>query len=433
MTTAIAPDELRRQGAALYRSAYPAPPPLRPGLRVGLAPGDMTTTAALAAFLWSEGVSLVLFSTNDKNLSPDLIAACDVTLSENRGHVYTTAGARSDRSSDPWDLVMFTSGSTGAPKAVGLTRDQVDLTLQWYSRLYRVTEHSTILSGLPPTYNFTFVAVLALAGKTGAKIVVEPNVEALGGILEEQAPASDRCVVIANPVTLAWVRSLEPLVRPNVLLDSGGAPVNTWAIRMLREHGADLHEGYGLTETASLTHFDVEASPESAGTVGHPMPGVHTWIEDVDGKPGIFLRSPNVGTRLDPFDLAPLAGFRPGEYFTSDVGAFDGAGRLRLLGRMDDVPVNGRWPREYLDELGWLLGTRAAIVRQPSESEIHVRVLGPLEAGRKQALTTQLRELAGDGVELVVEGYTGGLLPSMKLPRTPPSLSSRSEGKAVAV
>jgi long-subunit acyl-CoA synthetase (AMP-forming) len=56
-----------------------------------------------------------------------------------------------------------------------------------------------------------------------------------------------------------------------VLVDSGGAPLGITGISDFRDRGIDVREGYGLTETASLTHFDTEATAASLGTVGTAM------------------------------------------------------------------------------------------------------------------------------------------------------------------
>jgi hypothetical protein len=57
-----------------------------------------------------------------------------------------------------------------------------------------------------------------------------------------------------------------------------------------------------------------------------------------------------------------------------DLGALDESGRLRLLGRSDDVCLAGRWPPDTLDLIGPVLGPRCAGVRHVSSQRVIVRL-----------------------------------------------------------
>ena len=73
------------------------------------------------------------------------------------------------------------------------------------------------------------------------------------------ASSADRLIVLANPVILDQAEPTAALPA-SVLVDSGGAPLSVAGISDFRARGVDVREGYGLTETASLTHFDTEAT-----------------------------------------------------------------------------------------------------------------------------------------------------------------------------
>ncbi|MGH3925332.1 MAG: AMP-binding protein, partial [Pseudonocardiaceae bacterium] len=198
-------------------------------------------------------------------------------------------------------------------------------------------------------------------------------------------------------------------------VDSGGAPVSTTAITNCRQHGNDLREGYGLTETASLTHFDANATRSSLGTVGAAMPEVHTTISKDSGKPIVHLASPAIGTPLDP--AAPLPG---AVLHTTDLGRIDDHGRLRLLGRADDEQIAGLWPRDTLDALGPLLGRRYALIRHPTTDQATVRLLTTLTPEHAVALRDRAADLLGLPPEQVTIAHQGDrpLLHSAKLSRT---------------
>jgi len=288
-----------------------------------------------------------------------------------------------------WDVAMFSSGSTTrAPRGYGFTTAQLDMVTGWYQTIYQVTGDSIIATPLPATYNFTFVAGVLLAARLGARLHLNP---VSGRLLEDAARlarGADRVVVLANPVVLDQAARTAELPA-NVMVDSGGAPLSITAIGDYRASGIDVREGYGLTETASLTHFDTEAAPASLGTVGTAVPGTHAALTSTDGKPVIELTSPATGIPLDPAETLPA--LRLG---TTDLGVIDGHGRLRLLGRADDEPINGLWPRDTLDALGPVLRRRCALVRH-HQGGATIRLLTAVSPATVTALRTRAADLLG--------------------------------------
>ncbi|MFI0350958.1 AMP-binding protein [Actinomadura sp. 9N407] len=312
---------------------------------------------------------------------------------------------------DRWDLALFSSGSTtGRPRGYGFTLDQLDTVTGWYQTIYQATADTIIVTALPAAYNFTFIAGGLLASRLGARLHL---VDAFPRVLQEAtrlAPAADRVIVLANPVVLDQADPSPPPTG-NLTIDSGGAPLSSTAITDYRTHGIDVREGYGLTETASLTHFDTTpAAPP--GTVGTAMPGVTTIINN-DAHPLLQLASPALALPLDPAEPAtgPLLQ-------TTDLGRIDETGRLRLLGRADDHPVNGYWPRDTLDALGPILGRRCAMVRHPSPDQVTVHTLTPLSATTRTALAEQAADLLGiPPSHITITAQRTPLLHSAKLPR----------------
>jgi NAD(P)-dependent dehydrogenase (short-subunit alcohol dehydrogenase family) len=318
-----------------------------------------------------------------------------------------------------WDLAMFSSGSTtGAPRGYGFTHAQLDHVNAWYEQIYQVTKDSIIVTALPATYNFTFVAGVLLAARLGARLHLSRTHHQVLHDARQLAGAADRLIVLANPIALEQADITGPMP-PNVLVDSGGAPLSTTAVLEYRERGIDLREGYGLTETASLTHFDVEGSIASAGTVGTGMPGVRTSLDTVARKPCILVSGPAIGIPLDHNEPEPARLLH-----STDVGAIDAAGRLRLLGRFDDEPIGGFWPRDTLDMLGPLLHRRCALIRHTAGQAV-IKLLD--KATREFAAAIQLRAAEALDIPLEHVSVTAQddmrLLHSVKMPR-PTTLGS---------
>lgn len=267
-----------------------------------------------------------------------------------------------------WQVALYTSGSTGAARAYGFSLAQLDQLAASYATIYRVSASSVVLTCLPVSYNFTFIAGLYLAATYGLRLHFADSPAAVFADAARLAGTHDRCIILGNPVLLAEPPNFA--LPKSVLIDSGGAPLSTTSIRFYRERVADLREGYGLTETGSLTHFDSEGTAASLGTVGASMAQVHTTVVDHGTHPRIVLETPTLGIPLGRGAIRP-----PEKLVTSDVGSIDAAGRLRILGRSDDYQIGGYWPRDTLDIAGTVLGTRCALVRHPTPATIHIRLL----------------------------------------------------------
>jgi hypothetical protein len=366
--------------------------------------------AACAQAALSAGHRVVLLPGSDAVSTPG------GTLLRATGPTAAAAPTSGTATRDGWDVAMFSSGSTtGTPRGYGFTTAQLDMVTSWYQTIYQVTPDSIIVTSLPAAYNFTFVAGVLLAARLGARLHLSAGSHRVLDDAARLASSADRLIVLANPVSLDQAAPTAALPA-SVLIDSGGAPLSRSGISDFRACGIDVREGYGLTETASLTHFDSEATAASLGTVGTGMPGVHAaTITTRGGKPVIELSGPATGIPLDPGEALPSGSLR-----TTDLGVSDGHGRLRLLGRTDDEQISGLWPRDTLDALGPLLGRRCALVRH-QHGRATVRLLTGVTPAAATALRARAAVLLGitpEDVTITVHG-NAPLLHSAKITRHP--------------
>jgi hypothetical protein len=394
----------------------------RGAARVALSGTDQRIVAALAVHLINQGHQVVLapFSPAEGEDRWPLHAGHRIHATD--GGLHHLPAPRGDGVCGDWQVAMYSSGSTGTARAYGFTRQQLDTVARWYTSIYRVTATSAVVTSLPVCYNFTFVAGLYLAAVTGAQLHLSATPQVTLSDAARLAGAADRVVVLANPVLLQLADHTVRLP-DNVVVDSGGAPLSAPSIAFLRQIVGDVREGYGLTETASLTHFDAEGTVDSLGTVGVPMAEVRCWTTMIDGRPRLELDSPAVGVELG---ADGTAGTPRRRLLTGDLASIDHLGRLRLLGRADDWPIEGMWPRDTLDLIGTRIGVRCALVRHPTAEQVQIRVLGDITPGLAAALRTSVgRELRLPPTRISVEGVTGSLLHSRKLPRVARPDSSR--------
>jgi O-succinylbenzoic acid--CoA ligase len=164
--------------------------------------------------------------------------------------------------------------------------------------------------------------VLVRARLTGGEAVLHPR-------FDPEAIAADASTNVVSLVPTMLRRLLQvgiDVARFRWIL-LGGGPVPADLVAAATEAGARVVTTYGMTETCGGVVYD-----------GVPLPGVRVATAD-DGS--IALAGPMVmrGYRLRPDETAAV--LRDGWFHTSDAGEIDPTGRLRVLGRRDDVIITG--------------------------------------------------------------------------------------------
>lgn len=284
-----------------------------------------------------------------------------------------------DAAAEPEPLVIETSGSTGQPKRVLLSRDA--LRASALSTAERLGGHGQWVLNLPPTY-VAGVQVLYRSVIAGTEpIVLEPGAGI--GAAWEQMSAPRRYVSLV-PTQLFRVlddaEEVARLARFSAILVGGGplAPEVRGAAEAL---GLRIVQTYGMSETAGGCVYD-----------GVPLDGVEVRIEagpDEEGE--VLLRGPMLfdGYQGEPERTA--ASFRDGWLVTNDIGHWTPEGRLQIDGRTDDMIISGgvKVPaRAVAAQLAGALGVRAVEVIGMPDPEWGERVVAVIATGHPPTLET---------------------------------------------
>ena len=286
--------------------------------------------------------------------------------------VAQTMGGQSDR--DSWiageDLcyILFTSGSTGAPKGVEITASCFDNFTAWARGLggeYR--EGRVYLDQAPFSFDLS-VFELAGALTTGGTLfsLAHETQQSMASQMEALA-ASGATVWVSTPsfagmclASAEFAQDLMPALR--LFLFCGETLPNAVAARLLERFGrARVVNTYGPTEsTVAVSAVDV--TPRMAASreplpVGAPRRGTRLRIVDAEGRDcaaGVFgevviegdtvargyYRRPDLTAAA--FGAAELGGAPVRSYRTGDEGCLDGEGMLHFRGRLDlQVKLNG--------------------------------------------------------------------------------------------
>jgi acyl-CoA synthetase (AMP-forming)/AMP-acid ligase II len=254
---------------------------------------------------------------------------------------------------DPSDI-LFTSGTTGVPKGVVMTN----------GRTLRVASDWVAMTGLgasdrylmvnPYFHMFGFKAGILASVAAGAEMLPEPVFD-VDRILEH---VQDEAVTVLPGSPTLYQSILDhPRLKSYDLSSlrvavTGAADIPVELIRRIHEElpFSIIISGYGLTEGGTATGTgpgdDFEAI---ATTVGRPRPGFELRIVDSagagvpPGQPGeVVIRGGSVMSHyLDDPDATSAVLSPDGWLKTGDLGVFDEAGRLRIVGRVKDMFIVG--------------------------------------------------------------------------------------------
>lgn len=245
-------------------------------------------------------------------------------------------------------LVLFTSGSTGSPKAVVHTHRS--LQAKWTS-LGAHVEPATLgrtLCLLPTHFGHGLICNALYPWLSGRPLVVLPPFRAevildLGRLVDEHA------ITFMSSVPALWRLALSASRPPRrgtlARVFCGSAPLSSGLWRDVQEWagGAPVSNVYGLTETASwLAGSAVGTTPED-GLIGDPWgatlavtgePGAGTAAGSPPGTVGpVWVRTPALMRGYLGRDDLTAASVVGGWLATGDIGCLDERGRLHLRGR----------------------------------------------------------------------------------------------------
>jgi acyl-[acyl-carrier-protein]-phospholipid O-acyltransferase/long-chain-fatty-acid--[acyl-carrier-protein] ligase len=324
----------------------------------------------------------------------------------------------------PDDLmtIVFTSGSTGQPKGVMLSHDNVGSTIAGFSQMLQLSKQDVVVGVLPFFHSFGYTITLWGPLSLDPKAVYHYNPlegRQVGKVCREHGGT----ILVATPTFLrSYLRRCQPedFKTLNVVFAGAERLPKDLADAFEQRFGVRPYEGYGATELSPVVSGNVPPGRKvvawqqgcKEGTVGQPFPGVAAKVVDPDtgadlgtGKSGMLLvKGLNVMLGyLDQPDLTAQV-IRDGWYTTGDIAELDAEGYIRITGRLsrfakiggEMVPLDG-----VQEAIGKALGldeetVRLAVASVPDPKKGERLVV--LHAGLAKSPEELCRALAGLGL-----------------------------------
>jgi long-chain acyl-CoA synthetase len=263
-------------------------------------------------------------------------------------------------------VIIYTSGTTGVPKGAVLSHFTLYMNADIPGRVVEFHDDDVVVVALPLFHIFGLSSILNTCVLLGGTMSLVPRFDAaavLELIQRDQATIFEGVPTMFVALLQAAGEARYDLPSLRVAI-SGGAPIPAEIIDSFeRRFGVTILEGYGLSETASTTTFNISAAERKIYSVGKPIWGVSVQIWDDQGRPRppgpehvgeIVVRGPNVMTGYHNNPQATAAAFAGGWFHTGDLGYFDEDGFLFIVDRIKDLIIRGGYnvyPREVEEAL----------------------------------------------------------------------------------
>ena len=271
---------------------------------------------------------------------------------------------------DPHDdaVILYTSGTTGAPKGAVLSQNNLVLNAAVNAfDLFGVTKDDVFLAVLPLFHSFGQTCVMNTAFRVGASMVLMPRFDGAGAL---DLMMRERVTVFEGVPTMyiALLDAAQHDPRRPALAHavSGGSSLPLTVLEAFESaFSVEIYEGYGLSETSPVASFNQPHFGRKPGTVGCGIWGVdlaiaRPEIEDriellPSGELGeIVIRGHNVFKGYLGNPEATAAAIVDGWFRSGDLGTKDSDGFITIVDRKKDLILRGGfnvYPREVEEVL----------------------------------------------------------------------------------
>lgn len=277
--------------------------------------------------------------------------------------------------------LVFTSGTTGEPKAVMHTENTLFSNIVEYAKRLHLGKDDVILMGSPMAHQTGFMYGLIMPLLLKAKAVLQDvwDVNAAIDLIHKyEVTFTMASTPFLNDLSEAVLETQQSLDSLKLFL-CAGAPIPSTLVQKARQNiGVKVISAWGMTECGAVTTTRPEDDDErSFSTDGIPLPGVEVKIVDDQGE----VLPPHQSGMLMIRSCSNFGGYlkRPhlnetneNDWFdTGDIAYLDEQGYIRIAGRKKDVIIRGgeKIPVAEVESLIYLHPNIATVALVPYPDE----------------------------------------------------------------
>jgi amino acid adenylation domain-containing protein len=250
--------------------------------------------------------------------------------------------------------LLYTSGSTGNPKAVAIEHRSPRALLSWAHSVFSAAEMAGVLASTSICFDLSVFELFAPL-TMGGRVILAENALAL----PELAAISDITLINTVPSAIAELLLLNAVPPSTRTICLAGEPLKPDLVREIYQSTrvTRVYDLYGPTEDTTYSTFALR-TPDGPQTIGRPIAGTQAYVLDTEQEPapigvsgelhlggkglarGYFKRPESTAEKFvpDPFSREP--GRRL--YKTGDMARYLADGNIEFLGRVDhQVKIRG--------------------------------------------------------------------------------------------
>ena len=294
---------------------------------------------------------------HDEDLAPPAAAARAMRISEvsNLGSAESRPPPEARLQFDDVATLLYTSGTSGRPKGVMLSEENIFWGCANFIYAHDVTMQSVFLCDMPLFHTAGLFAAARVPIQAGASVLISKGFDAPTTLSRLTGPDLNVTHYFSVPQMSAWIWN-EPGFDPQPLKKLscwaiGGAPNPRANAERFIKAGIRIADGFGMSEICSgfgMPPQDFTTLLAKTGSCGPPLLSLETRIVDDDGNdlpPGqvgeLWLRGPSVTRGYWNQPEATEQAFSDGWFKTGDAGMLDSDGFLYVVDRKKDMFISG--------------------------------------------------------------------------------------------
>ena len=247
-------------------------------------------------------------------------------------------------------MLMYTAGTTGYPKGVMLTHQNMYSQMKAGISIWGMDKGEMLLTTVPMNTIYGVISCMEGYFEGFTNILMPPfdPRKVLDTIRKYRVSILPIVPTMLKFMLVVWNSMIDDISSLNLLICSGAPLAIETQQNAEKTFGVEITQAYGCTEVGGSISRQRLDWPRKPGSTGFPIPGMTVKIIDDNGKEvprgqdgEIVCKGPMVTKGYLNKPRETLDALKEGWFNTGDIGKFDDDGELYVTGRKKDIIIKG--------------------------------------------------------------------------------------------